>query len=88
MSQSNFWNTRARRRGIVSRHAFDVQAAEAYSRGRLDLGNYVPYVQVSIDGPVGTVTISACRAQSTPLAFSISRWISGYRQRDNVMEPI
>jgi Flp pilus assembly protein TadG len=89
MSQSNFWNISRETARIVSRHAFDASAAEAYARSRLDLGTYHPDVQVSINGQAVTVTISALSSAVTPfgiLDFALDQRISA--SVTNVMEPI
>lgn len=89
MNQSNFWNISRETARIVSRHAFDAAAAEAYARSRLDLGDYVPDVQVSISGQAVTVTISALSSAVTPfgiLDFALDQRISA--SVTNVMEPI
>jgi Flp pilus assembly protein TadG len=89
MSQSNFWNISRETARIVSRHAFDASAAEAYARSRLDLGDYHPDVQVSINGQAVTVTISALSSAVTPfgiLDFALDQRISA--SVTNVLEPI
>ena len=89
MSQSNFWNISRETARIVSRHAFDAAAAEAYVRSRLDLGDYEPEVEVAISGQAVTVTISALASSVTPfgiLDFALDQWISA--SVTNVLEPI
>lgn len=89
MNQSNFWNISRETARIVSRHAFDAAAAEAYARSRLDLGDYTPDVQVAINGQAVTVTISALSSAITPfgiLDFALDQRISA--SVTNVMEPI
>jgi Flp pilus assembly protein TadG len=89
MSQSNFWNISRETARIVSRHAFDASAAEAYARSRITLGDYEPDVQVSINGHAVTVTISALSSAVTPfgiLDFALDQRISA--SVTNVMEPI
>lgn len=89
MSQSNFWNISRETARIVSRHAFDAAAAEAYARGRLDLGDYQPDVQVLINDQAVTVTISALSSAVTPfglLDFALDQRISA--SVTNVLEPI
>ena len=89
MSQSNFWNISRETARIVSRHAFDAAAAEAYARSRLDLGDYEPEVEVAISGQAVTVTISALSSAVTPfgiLDFALDQRISA--SVTNVMEPI
>lgn len=56
--QSNLWRLSHETARIVSRHALDAEAGAAFARKRMQIGNYTPEVEVTVDDATQTVTVS------------------------------
>lgn len=69
MRQSNLWQVSRDTARIVSRHGMTEGVAEAYARSEVQFGDYVPNVDVEIDGQLVTVTMSASLDQISPLGI-------------------
>lgn len=69
--QSNMWNVSQQTARIVSRHALDEAAAEAFAADLLRQGGYEPEVSVMVDDDtqIVTVVITAESAQLAPFGI-------------------
>ncbi|WP_167853459.1 TadE/TadG family type IV pilus assembly protein [Roseovarius aestuariivivens] len=59
MTQSNYWNVSRDTARLVSRHAMDATAAEAYAKARASNGWATPTAEVTITNSTVTVNLSA-----------------------------
>lgn len=69
--QSNLWSVSYETARIVSRHAMDAEAGEAYARARMRVGGYTPDVNVTIDESSQVVTVAVTVAPSEMAPFGI-----------------
>jgi Flp pilus assembly pilin Flp len=69
MRQSNLWQVSRDTARIVSRHGMTEGIAEAYARSEVQFGDYVPAVDVVIDGQLVTVSMAASLDQVAPLGI-------------------
>jgi Flp pilus assembly pilin Flp len=69
MRQSNLWQVSRDTARIVSRHGMTEGVAEAYARSEVQFGDYVPAVDVEIDGQLVTVSMAASLDQVAPLGI-------------------
>lgn len=69
MRQSNLWQVSRDTARIVSRHGMTEGIAEAYARSEAQFGDYVPNVNVQIDGQLVTVTMAASLDQISPIGI-------------------
>lgn len=69
--QANFWRITNETARIVSRHAMDVESGAAFARDKMQIGNYVPEIEVTIDDTkqVVTVSVTADAKQVAPLGI-------------------
>jgi len=82
MRQSNFWNVSRDTARIVSRHAMDADAAEAYARNHAAFGGYTPDVDVDISAGDVTVTITGLADKMAPFG------LLGFVVNDNISASI
>lgn len=69
--QSNLWSVSYETARIVSRHAMDAKAGEAYARAQMRVGSYTPEVAVTIDEARQTVTVAVTVEPSEMAPFGI-----------------
>jgi Flp pilus assembly pilin Flp len=69
MRQSNLWQVSRDTARIVSRHGMTEGVAEAYARSEVQFGDYIPAVDVEIDGQLVTVSMAASLDQVAPLGI-------------------
>lgn len=76
-AQSNFWNISRDTARVVSRHAMDVDQAEAYARDRARFSNYEPEVEVRIDDQLGIVTVVITADMRALIPFDVASFALG-----------
>jgi Flp pilus assembly pilin Flp len=69
MRQSNLWQVSRDTARIVSRHGMTEAVAEAYARNEAMFGDYVPTVDVQVNGQVVTVTMAASLNEIAPIGI-------------------
>lgn len=87
--QSNFWNVSRETARIVSRHAMDPTAAEAFARGRVAFAGHTPDVNVQVKDAEVIVTITGNAKDMAP--FGMLAYVLGDRVSTQVvhaLEPI